>query len=139
METKMLICSIMVVQLAASCGTARIQPSSQVKQMSDELAVTPYYDEVDRDYILEFALNAADSSYVKDAWEDNRKLKAKLSKRNMRARKKDERGAAAEKVLLKVGNAGRAIYDYEQNAIEDDRYRHLFDKYPKRVNPEQVQ
>ena len=54
----------------------------------------------------------------------------------MRARKKDERGAAAEKVLLRVGNVGRAIYDYEQNAIEDDRYRHLFDKYPKRVKPE---
>ena len=24
----------------------------------------------------------------------------------------------------------------KQNAIEDDRYRHLFDKYPKRVKPE---
>ena len=119
----MLICSIIAVQLIASCGAARIQPSSQVKQMSDELAVTPYYDEQDRDYILRVALNAADS-------------RAKLSQRNMRARKKDERGAAAEKVLIKVGNVGRAIYDYEQNAIEDDRYRHLFDKYPKRVSPE---
>ena len=136
MKTKMLICSIIAVLLVASCGTVRIQPSSQVKQMSDELAVTPYYDEQDRDYILEFAVNAIDSSYVKDAWEDNQKLRAKLSKQNMRARKKDERGAAAEKVLLRVGNVGRAIYDYEQNAIEDDRYRHLFDKYPKRVKPE---
>lgn len=136
MKTKMLNCSIIAVLLVASCGTARIQPSSQVKQMSDELAVTPYYDEQDRDYILEFAVNATDSSYVKDAWEDNQKLRAKLSKQNMRARKKDERGAAAEKVLLRVGNVGRAIYDYEQNAIEDDRYRHLFDKYPKRVKPE---
>ena len=136
MKTKMLICSIIAVLLVASCGTVRIQPSSQVKQMSDELAVTPYYDEQDRDYILEFAVNATDSSYVKDAWEDNQKLRAKLSKQNMRARKKDERGAAAEKVLLRVGNVGRAIYDYEQNTIEDDRYRHLFDKYPKRVKPE---